>query len=49
MTYSVTHLKNLKMGHEKLRETPPIGSLTIVHLAESGNKSKLLTIKVTTQ
>ncbi len=39
MTYSVTHRENLKMGHEKLRETRPIGSLTIVHLAESGNKN----------
>jgi hypothetical protein len=38
MTFFVTYPENLKIGHEKFRETPPIGSLTIVHLAESGNK-----------
>jgi hypothetical protein len=38
MTYSVTHPENCKMGHEKFRESRLTGSLTIVHLAESGNK-----------
>ena len=38
MFYLVTHPKKFKMGHEKLRETRPIGSLMIVHLAKSGNK-----------
>jgi hypothetical protein len=28
-----------KMGHEKLKKSRPIGSLTIIHLAKSGNKS----------
>jgi len=31
--------ENLKIGHEKFREARPIGSLTIVHLAKSGNKN----------
>jgi len=35
----VTHPENLKMGHEKFRESRPIGSLTLVHLAKSGNKN----------
>lgn len=30
--------RKLQMGHEKARKTRPISSLTIVHLAESGNK-----------
>jgi len=30
--------KITKMGHEKSRKARPIGSLTIVHLAKSGNK-----------
>ena len=42
MTYSVTHPENLKIGHEKLREAWPIGSLTIVHLAKSGNKKVII-------
>jgi hypothetical protein len=34
----MTYPENLKIGHEKFRESRLIGSLTIEHLAESGNK-----------
>jgi len=38
VTYSVTYRKNIKIGHWNLWKARPIGSLTIEHLAKSGNK-----------
>jgi len=36
--FSVPFKKSQKMGHGKSGKARPIGSLTIVHLAKSGNK-----------